>query len=89
MNPSILDLKAVGKSFGAADGAPRTVLDNVDFSLREREIVALLGPSGSGKSTLLRIMAGLVTADRGEVLYRNQPLYGPARGISRLRCSPG
>jgi len=46
--------------------------------------VALLGQSGSGKSTLLRIMAGLVMADRGDVLYRGQPLYGPARGISMV-----
>lgn len=84
MNPTIVDLKGVGKSFSSADGAPRTVLDNVDFALREREIVALLGQSGSGKSTLLRIMAGLVSADRGDVLYRGQPLYGPARGISMV-----
>ena len=84
MNPSIVDLKGVGKSFSSADGAPRTVLDNVDFTLREREIVALLGQSGSGKSTLLRIMAGLVMADRGDVTYRGQPLYGPARGISMV-----
>ena len=84
MNQTIVNLKGVGKSFSSADGAPRTVLDNVDFTLREREIVALLGQSGSGKSTLLRIMAGLVMADRGEVLYRGQPLYGPARGISMV-----
>ncbi|QDL53480.1 nitrate/sulfonate/bicarbonate ABC transporter ATP-binding protein [Rhodoferax aquaticus] len=84
MKQTIVDLKAVGKSFNSADGAPRTVLDNVDFTLREREIVALLGQSGSGKSTLLRIMAGLVSADRGDVLYRGQPLYGPARGISMV-----
>lgn len=84
MNKTIVDLKAVGKSFAAADGTPRTVLDKVDFTLREREIVALLGQSGSGKSTLLRIMAGLVEADSGDVLYRGQPLYGPARGISMV-----
>lgn len=84
MNPTIVDLKGVSKSFSSADGAPRTVLDNVDFTLREREIVALLGQSGSGKSTLLRIMAGLVMADRGDVRYRGQPLFGPARGISMV-----
>ena len=84
MNQTIVSLKGVVKSFSSADGAPRTVLDNVDFTLREREIVALLGQSGSGKSTLLRIMAGLVMADGGEVLYRGQPLYGPARGISMV-----
>ncbi len=84
MNQTIVSLQGVGKSFRSADGAPRTVLDKVDFTLREREIVALLGQSGSGKSTLLRIMAGLVMADSGEVLYRGQPLYGPARGISMV-----
>jgi len=84
MKEIIVDLKAVGKSFAAADGTPRTILDKVDFTLREREIVALLGQSGSGKSTLLRIMAGLVEADVGDVLYRGQPLYGPARGISMV-----
>ena len=84
MNQSIVELRSVGKSFAAADGTPRTILDKVDFKLREREIVALLGQSGSGKSTLLRIMAGLVDADSGEVTYRSQPLYGPARGISMV-----
>jgi NitT/TauT family transport system ATP-binding protein len=57
------------------------VLEGVDFTLREGEIVALLGQSGSGKSTMLRIMAGLIQADEGQVLYRGMPLYGTARGI--------
>ena len=60
------------------------MLAGVDFTLREGEIVALLGQSGSGKSTLLRIMAGLIGADAGQVHYRGQPLYGPARGISMV-----
>lgn len=84
MTQAILELHGVGKSFGAADGRERPVLQQVDFTLRQGEIVALLGQSGSGKSTLLRIMAGLVPADQGEVRYRGQPLYGPARGISMV-----
>lgn len=80
----IIQLKGIHKSFHSSDGAPRVVLDNVDFTLREREIVALLGQSGSGKSTLLRIMAGLILADRGSVLYRGQPLYGPAKNITMV-----
>src|SRR5262245_49191268 len=80
----IVELKQVGKSFKRPDGTPRAVLEDVDFTLREGEIVSLLGPSGSGKSTLLRIMAGLVGADAGEVRYRGQPLYGPARAISMV-----
>ncbi|WP_018606275.1 nitrate/sulfonate/bicarbonate ABC transporter ATP-binding protein [Uliginosibacterium gangwonense] len=84
MTSPIVELKRVGKSFRSADGTARSVLEDVDFTLREGEIVALLGQSGSGKSTLLRIMAGLIPADDGDVRYRNQPLYGPARGIAMV-----
>lgn len=81
MTTPVVELKAVGKHFRAADGSARAVLEGVDFTLREGEIVALLGQSGSGKSTMLRIMAGLIQADEGQVLYRGMPLYGTARGI--------
>jgi NitT/TauT family transport system ATP-binding protein len=84
MTAAILELNGVGKSFRSADGRARPVLDGVDFTLREGEIVALLGQSGSGKSTLLRIMAGLIAADHGEVRYRGQPLFAPARSISMV-----
>lgn len=84
MNSLLIELKNVGKSFRSADGSARAVLEDVDFTLAEGEIVALLGQSGSGKSTLLRIMAGLIPADAGDVRYRGQPLYGPARGIAMV-----
>ena len=80
----LMELTGVGKSFKQADGAPRAVLDGVDFSLREGEIVALLGKSGSGKSTLLRIMAGLVAADQGRAAYRGEPIAGPAAGVAMV-----
>jgi len=80
----IIELVNVHKSFRAADGSPRTVLERLDFTLHEGEIVALLGQSGCGKSTMLRIIAGLVQADAGQVLYRNLPLQGPADGISMV-----
>jgi multiple sugar transport system ATP-binding protein len=57
-----LELKGVRKSFGSTP-----VLDDVSLTLESREFIAFLGPSGSGKSTLLRIIAGLETADAGEV----------------------
>ena len=84
MSTAIVELKSVGKSFRSADGTARSVLEGVDFTLNEGEIVALLGKSGSGKSTMLRIMAGLIPADTGEVLLRGLPLYGPANGISMV-----
>ncbi|HWH81856.1 MAG TPA: nitrate/sulfonate/bicarbonate ABC transporter ATP-binding protein [Burkholderiaceae bacterium] len=84
MSKTIVELKGVGKSFRSADGRLRSVLEGVDFRLAEGEIVSLLGQSGSGKSTMLRIMAGLIGADAGEVRLRDQPLYGPARGVSMV-----
>jgi multiple sugar transport system ATP-binding protein len=57
-----LELRGVRKAFGATP-----ILDDVNLTLDSREFIAFLGPSGSGKSTLLRIIAGLETADAGEV----------------------
>ncbi|MBN8873319.1 MAG: nitrate/sulfonate/bicarbonate ABC transporter ATP-binding protein [Rhodospirillales bacterium] len=60
------------------------VLDDVNLSLREGEIVALLGRSGSGKSTLLRIVSGLLRPTAGEVLWRGRRLDGPADGVAMV-----
>jgi putative ABC transport system ATP-binding protein len=49
-------------------------LRGVDFDLRAREFVVLLGPSGSGKSTLLNILGGLDLPTSGRVVYRGQDL---------------
>ncbi|MFJ5382975.1 nitrate/sulfonate/bicarbonate ABC transporter ATP-binding protein [Cupriavidus sp. CER94] len=80
----VIDLRGVGKMFRTADHTDRAVLEGVNLTLREGEIVAMLGKSGSGKSTLLRIMAGLVGADRGEVHFRGQRLAGTAEGIAMV-----
>jgi NitT/TauT family transport system ATP-binding protein len=84
MSTPLLKLRSVNKSFKSADGSDRLILENVDFTLNEGEIVALLGQSGSGKSTLLRIMAGLISADSGQVEYAGKQIYGPVNGISMV-----
>ncbi|NML32840.1 ABC transporter ATP-binding protein [Paraburkholderia antibiotica] len=60
------------------------VLDDVNLTLHEGEIVGLLGRSGSGKSTLLRIIAGLIRPTSGHVTYRGKPLDGPAEGVAMV-----
>ena len=54
-------------------------LYNISLTIRKNEFVSLLGPSGCGKTTLIRIIAGLLTADRGEVLVNSQTVSSPGR----------
>jgi NitT/TauT family transport system ATP-binding protein len=60
------------------------VLDGVSLTLREGEIVALLGKSGSGKSTMLRCIAGLIAPSGGTVSYRGTPLNGANPGVAMV-----
>ena len=61
-----LDVKHLSKSFG--DGTNRvTVLNGLNLSLGPGAFDAVMGPSGSGKSTLLHVLAGLITADSGDI----------------------
>jgi branched-chain amino acid transport system ATP-binding protein len=52
----------------------RRALDGVSLSVREGEIVTLLGANGSGKSTTLRAISGLVRPQRGRIIYRGRDL---------------
>ena len=78
----ILKLRKIYMCFAKPSGEPFPVLADIDVSLREGEILGLLGRSGSGKSTLLRIAGGLIKPTSGEVLYHGAPLHGPAEGIA-------
>ncbi len=66
------------KSFPRADGGEHLVLDGVELSLTQGQIVGLLGRTGSGKSTLLRLIAGLAQPAAGTVTYLGKPVDAPA-----------
>jgi NitT/TauT family transport system ATP-binding protein len=54
-------------------------LYNISLTIRRKEFVSLLGPSGCGKTTLIRIIAGLIPADRGQVVVNGQTVTAPGR----------
>src|SRR5213595_3915624 len=62
-----IELKNVSKKFGDV-----AAVRNVSFSVKEGELMALLGPSGGGKTTVLRMIAGLERPTGGDVLIRGQ-----------------
>ena len=64
---SILELKNIRKSFDN-----KVVLDGIDLTVDQGEVVSILGPSGSGKSTLLRCATFLETADGGRIAYKDR-----------------
>lgn len=74
----------IHKIFRSDSSQELVVLEDVNFTLHEGEIVALLGRSGSGKSTLLRIIAGLSEPTKGQVHYQGQPVKEPVQGISMV-----
>ncbi len=80
----ILEARDVTKAFTTPDGRALPVLDGVSLTLREGEIVALLGKSGSGKSTFLRCIAGLISPTAGTVTYRGTPLNGANPGVAMV-----
>src|SRR3954451_12742037 len=80
----LLEVKACRQAYHKDATADLVVLDGVNLSLREGEMVALLGRSGSGKYTLLRIVAGLLEPTAGEVRWRDRPVRGPAEGVAMV-----
>jgi NitT/TauT family transport system ATP-binding protein len=81
---AIVEVRSVNKAFTTPDGQALPVLDGINFTLNEGEIVALLGKSGSGKSTLLRCIAGLIAPTTGTVSYRGSPLNGANPGVAMV-----
>jgi len=80
----LLDVHDVRRSFPRPGGGELLVLEGVQLTLNEGEIVGLLGRSGSGKSTLLRLIAGLARPQGGTLAYLGKPIEGPANGIAMV-----
>ena len=80
----LLQVHDIRKAFPKPDGGELLVLDGVNLTLSEGQIVGLLGRSGSGKSTLLRLIAGLTEPSAGTCAFSGRPITGPAAGIAMV-----
>ncbi len=77
----MIELKDIDKSYGTLK-----VLDSISLSIRDGEIMTIVGPSGAGKTTLVQIAGTLDTPDSGSVLYDGEELTRlPDRRLSAFR----
>ena len=72
----ILEVKNLTKSFGTF-----TAVDNISFSLREGEILGLLGQNGAGKTTTIQMLLGVLIPDGGLIQYFGHELFAHRQEI--------
>lgn len=82
--PRLETLEVRGLGF-AWPGAREPLLQDLSFTLRRGEVLALSGPSGGGKTTLLRLLLGLIRPQAGEILLNGRPIETYAPGPLRRR----
>jgi putative glutamine transport system ATP-binding protein len=81
---SIIEFRGVNKFFGDFQ-----VLEDIDFTVDEGEVVVVIGPSGSGKSTLLRCINGLEEITSGELVVDGMQLHNRTTSLNKLRSEIG
>ena len=65
------------------------VLKNINFSVKQGEIVVVCGPSGSGKSTLIRCINGLEEIDSGEIIVDDIDIHASKKNLKEIRSEVG
>jgi len=80
MEDIILSLKNIAFSYHSLNGEIKA-LDNISFSVRTGEFLAIVGPSGCGKSTLLRLIGGFDRPDSGSLLLDGTEITAPSKDI--------
>src|SRR6202167_6295701 len=82
--PPIVELTGIDMTFGESSEDKMKVLDDINLTIQEHDVMALLGPSGCGKSTIMRILSGLIQPSSGVVKYRGMPLDGVNPGVAMV-----
>lgn len=85
-NNEILNIKSLNLAFKTGRHRKKVVLNDFSLSLKEGEVLGLVGESGCGKTTLSRILMGLQSADGGELLlYGNKQEFNKSKDIRERR----
>ncbi len=84
MEKELIELQHVSKRYDLPNQGNVRILEDISISIKEGELISILGPSGSGKSTLLRIIAGLVSPSEGSVLYNGKKIVGTNPGVGMV-----
>lgn len=80
----MINVKQLSKSFGDNE-----VLKAIDLTVKEGEVVVIIGPSGSGKSTILRCLNLLEEPTSGEIFFEGQNITAPDSNIDQIRQKMG
>ncbi len=73
-----IEVKNINKSFESKKTDKLSVLEDIDFTIQDGELICLLGPSGCGKTTLLRLIAGLEHPTSGEIIANGEVVKKPS-----------
>ena len=76
----MLEIRHLKKSYGSV-----TPLKDINCTVRQGEVISLIGPSGTGKSTLLRCINGLETPTAGEILFNGVNILEPQTNMTEIR----
>ncbi len=71
------------------DYQEKTLLSNVQFSVKAGQLLHLRGDNGSGKTTLLKILSGLLLPQRGNIRYEGKPIYNHLPNYQQKICYVG
>lgn len=89
----MIELRNISKTFNRNDSNAVSALDDVSLTIREKSFVVVVGSNGSGKSTLLNVIAGTLSADKGQILIDNKELsrlpdYRRSKWVARIFQNP-
>src|SRR5277367_6095372 len=82
--PPIVELSGINMTFGESTEDKMKVLDDINLTVQEDDVMALLGPSGCGKSSIMRILSGLIQPTSGTVKFRGKPMPSVNPGVAMV-----